>query len=52
MAKDNDALIAINGGGFEDPNFSSNGANPLGITISDGKVITDKYYGGTGGNFR
>ena len=49
MAKDNDALIAINGGGFEDPNFSSNGADPLGITISDGKVITDKYYGGTGG---
>jgi len=49
MAKDNNALIAINGGGFEDPNFNSNGANPLGITISDGKVITDKYYGGSGG---
>ena len=49
MAKDNDALIAINGGGFEDPNFNSNGANPLGITISDGEVITDKVYRGTGG---
>ena len=49
MAKDNGALVAINGGGFEDPNFNSNGANPLGITISDGKVITDKGYGGTGG---
>ena len=49
MAKDNDALVAINGGGFEDPNFSSNGANPLGITISDGKIITDKEYRGTGG---
>jgi len=49
MAKDNEALVAINGGGFEDPNFSSNGANPLGITISDGEVITDKYYGGSGG---
>jgi len=49
MAKDNDALIAINGGGFEDPNFNSNGANPLGITISDGKIITDKGYNGTGG---
>lgn len=49
MAKDNEALVAINGGGFEDPNFSSNGANPLGITIADGKVITDKYYGGSGG---
>ena len=49
MAKDNDALIAINGGGFEDPNFSSNGANPLGITISDGKVVTSKTYKGSGG---
>ena len=49
MAKDNNALIAINGGGFEDPNFNSNGANPLGITISDGKVITSKSYKGSGG---
>ena len=49
MAKDNNAVIAINGGGFEDPNFNSNGANPLGITISDGKVITNKKYTGSGG---
>ena len=49
MAKDNDALIAINGGGFEDPNFNSNGANPLGITISNGKVVTSKSYKGSGG---
>ena len=49
MAKDNDALLAINGGGFDDPNFNSNGANPLGITISDGKVVTNKKYNGSGG---
>ena len=49
MAKDNEALIAINGGGFEDPNFSSNGANPLGITIADGEIVTSKEYRGTGG---
>ncbi len=49
MAKDNDALIAINGGGFEDPNYKSNGANPLGITITDGKVVTSKVYNGSGG---
>jgi len=49
MAKDNDALLAINGGGFDDPNFNSNGANPLGITISDGKVVTNKTYRGSGG---
>lgn len=49
MAKDNDALIAINGGGFEDPNFNSNGADPLGITFSGGKLITTKTWRGTGG---
>lgn len=49
MAKDNDALIAINGGGFDDPNYNSNGADPLGITISNGKVITSKTYKGAGG---
>ena len=49
MAKDNNAILAINGGGFDDPNFNSNGASPLGITISDGKVVTSKSYGGSGG---
>ena len=49
MAKDNDALIAINGGGFDDPNFNSNGASPLGITFSGGKLITSKSYSGSGG---
>ncbi len=49
MAKDNDALIAINGGGFDDPNFNSNGASPLGITFSNGKLITSKSYNGQGG---
>lgn len=49
MAKDNDALIAINGGGFVDPNFNSNGANPLGITFSKGKLITSDSYSGSGG---
>ena len=49
MAKDNNAVIAINGGGFEDPNYNSNGANPLGTTISNGKVVTSKPDGGSGG---
>lgn len=49
MAKDNNAQIAINGGGFDDPNFNSNGASPLGITISNGKVVTSKSYKGSGG---
>ena len=49
MAKDNDALIAINGGGFVDPNYNSNGANPLGLTFSGGKLVADNEpapYGG------
>ena len=49
MAKNNDALIAINGGGFDDPNFSSTGGSPLGITVRDGEYITTKTYAGSGG---
>lgn len=49
MAQDNDALIAINGGGFDDPNFNSTGGSPLGITVSNGKYVTSKSYAGSGG---
>ena len=49
MAKNNDALIAINGGGFDDPNFNSTGGSPLGVTMADGKFATQKSYGGSGG---
>ena len=49
MAKDHNALVAINGGGFVDPNFNSNGSTPLGITISNGELKTSASYGGAGG---
>lgn len=49
MAKDNKAVVAINGGGFDDPNYNSNAANPLGITYSKGKLLTSYYYAGAGG---
>ena len=49
MAKENKAIVAINGGGFDDPNYSSNGANPLGVTYSRGKKITSYYYAGAAG---
>lgn len=49
MAEDNDALLAVNGGGFDDPNFSSTGGSPLGITICSGKSVTSKSYAGSGG---
>lgn len=49
MAKEQDAVLAINGGGFFDPNYNSNGANPLGITISNGKIISDAAYNSNSG---
>ena len=49
MAKNNNAIVAINGGGFDDPNYNSNAANPLGITYSKGKLVTSYYYAGAGG---
>ena len=50
MAKNANAVVAINGGGFDDPNYNSNGANPLGITYANGKLMTSySYTNGTGG---
>ena len=49
MAKDNNAIVALNGGGFDDPNYNSNGASPIGITYSRGEMYTDYYYAGSGG---
>ena len=44
MSQEQHSLLSINGGGFVDPNYNSNGANPLGVTIADGKIITDNNY--------
>lgn len=49
MAADNKALVAINGGGFIDPNYSSNGGTPQGIVIQNGKVVSDRPYSKAGG---
>jgi exopolysaccharide biosynthesis protein len=49
MAQENNALLAINGGGFVDYNYNSNGNMPIGITISNGKVITNSAYDSVGG---
>lgn len=49
MAEDHDALIAINGGGFVDPNFNSTGGTPLGVTICDGTYKSKANYSGAGG---
>lgn len=39
MAKDNKALVAINAGGFQDPNGTGNGGSPVGAVIKNGKVV-------------
>ena len=44
MAEDNKAMLAVNGGGFYDPGNNSTGGMPTGVTISNGKVITDNNY--------
>lgn len=49
MAKANDAVLAINGGGFIDPNYSSDGGTPQGVVIKNGKVISDRPYYKAGG---
>lgn len=49
MAKNNNAVVAINGGRFSDPGYSSNGANPRGVTYSNGKCRTFYGYSSTGG---
>jgi exopolysaccharide biosynthesis protein/F0F1-type ATP synthase assembly protein I len=49
MAAANDALLAINGGGFVDPNYSSNGGIPQGTVIKDGKIISSRSYTKSGG---
>ena len=49
MAKNNKAKLAINGGKFYDPKYSSNGATPRGVTYVNGKCVTSYTYRSTGG---
>ena len=49
MAKDHNAQLAINGGGFVDPNYSSAGGVPQGTIISGGKIVWEKSYRKSGG---
>lgn len=39
MSMENDAVVAINGGGFIDPDGNGNGGNAVGIIIKDGKIL-------------
>ena len=49
MAKENKAVVAMNGGGFYDPNYNSLGGIPQGTVIKNGKVVTNRTYKKTGG---
>lgn len=41
ISKKNNAVIAMNAGGFYDPNWNSNGGIPHGAVIIDGKIMSD-----------
>ena len=49
MAQNNNAVLAINGGRFSDPGYSSNGGVPRGVTYSNGECMTSYKYNSTGG---
>ncbi len=49
VAKNNDAIIAINAGGFYDPDWNSNGGVPHGVVISNGRLVGDYRKSNIGG---
>ena len=49
MAKENNAVVAINGGGFVDPNYNSLGVVPQGTVIKNGKIVSNRTFKKTGG---
>lgn len=49
MSKRENALVAINGGGFIDENGLGTGAQVEGIVIKDGKILNTKRYTRNGG---
>ncbi len=51
VAKDNEAIIMMNAGGFYDPDWNGNGALPHGTVIQNGKVVSDYTDANMGGGF-
>ena len=51
IARNNDAIVAINASGFYDPDWNSNGAIPHGTVIKDGKIVYDYTDAKVGGGF-
>ena len=40
MVEDSEARVGINGGGFNDPNYSSNGGVPAGLLMVNGEIVS------------
>ena len=51
VSKREKAIIAMNAGGFYDPNWNGNGALPHGTVISNGEVVSDYVDANMGGGF-
>lgn len=51
ISKREGAIIAMNAGGFYDPDWNSNGALPHGTVIQNGKVVSDYDDAKMGGGF-
>ena len=51
VSKRENAIIAMNAGGFYDPDWNSNGALPHGTVISSGKIVSDYVDANVGGGF-
>lgn len=51
VASRNKAKVAINAGGFYDPEFNSTGGLPHGTVIQNGKVVSDYIDASVGGGF-
>ena len=51
VSKREKSIISINGGGYYDPNWSSNGAMPHGTIIKNSKIVSDYTDASVGGGF-
>ena len=51
VAERENAVIAMNAGGFYDPDWNSNGAIPHGTVIQNGKIVSDFQDANMGGGF-
>lgn len=49
IAKNNNAVVAMNASGFIDPEYNSNGGVPHGVVIKDGKLIANNQKLSNGG---